>query len=99
MNIFIMYNIQKIYEERTDMLGLQLLAVFCSYSFRQGQEHKTSLQLMQLQFYGHVYRHLFLLDGNCCSCNFTAMHYWKLGFFCVCENTQENTNPVRKIFF
>jgi len=73
MNIFIMYNIQKIYEERTDMLGLQLLAVFCSYSFRQGQEHKTSLQLMQLQFYGHVYRHLFLLDGNCCSCNFTAM--------------------------
>ena len=41
------------------------LAVFCSYSFRQGQEHKTSLQLMQLQFYGHVYRHLFLLDGNC----------------------------------
>jgi len=40
------------------------LAVFCSYSFRQGQEHKTSLQLMQLQFYGHVYRHLFLLDGT-----------------------------------
>ena len=39
------------------------LAVFCSYSFLQGQEHKTSLQLMQLQFYGHVYRHLFLLDG------------------------------------
>jgi len=90
MNIFIMYNIQKIYEERTDMLGLQLLAVFCSYSFRQGQEHKTSLQLMQLQFYGHVYRHLFLLDGTiavaisrpCVSGTFSFwMEPWWVGFF------------------
>jgi hypothetical protein len=35
----------------TDMLGLELSCI-CSYSFRQGQEHRTTLQLMQLQFTG-----------------------------------------------
>ena len=25
-------------------------------------------------------------------------HYWKLAFFCVCENTQKNANTVRNFF-
>jgi len=66
------------------------LAVICIYSFRQGQKHTTSLQLMQLQFYGHVYRHLFLLDGTvaaaisrpCVSGTFSFwMELWWVGFF------------------
>ena len=26
-------------------------------------------------------------------------HYWNLAFFCVCENTQKNTNTIRKNIF
>lgn len=53
----------------TDMLGLELSCI-CSYSLRQGQEHRTSLQLMQLQF-----------TGMCISTFSFWMELWWVGFF------------------
>ena len=44
----------------------------------------------QLTHRSHALKH--------CAC-VLVIHYWNLAFFCVCENTQKNTNTVRKIFF